>query len=371
MPTSTPGRSSSDRSAVVAQMFDGQRLELIRNLRQLTKADLARSLGKSATAVGYWESGAKKPSAAAVAELSLLLQTSPESFLAGPRGDSGNVSGAHFRSLRSTTRQDRLSAEAFGSFTADIIATMDKFVAFPEPDVPEFPVGDAASTTEPDDAAALVRAYWACDPGPIRHVVRLLENKGIFVVAGPPQSKKVDAYSLELGSRDLVVLNTQKDDYYRQRFDCAHELGHLVMHRGIESGGRQVEDESNRFAAAFLAPARDIREELPSQARSADWVRMSRLKERWGMSLQALLFRSRYLQVMPETNYRNAMMQISRRGWRTAEPGAISVPEQPSLLPAALEILEKEGLKNAEILGQCRAPADTFQQAVSRDALAG
>lgn len=42
----------------------------------------------------------------------------------------------------------------------------------------------------------------------------------------------------------------------RLRFSLAHELGHLIMHRVPTL---QMEEEANAFAAAFLAPAKDIR----------------------------------------------------------------------------------------------------------------
>ena len=52
-----------------------------------------------------------------------------------------------------------------------------------------------------------------------------MENHGIVVVFAPFQSAAIDAYSTFGSEAPVVVLNPTKGDYYRQRFDAAHELG--------------------------------------------------------------------------------------------------------------------------------------------------
>lgn len=140
-----------------------------------------------------------------------------------------------------------------------------------------------------------------------------------------------------------VVLNSLKRDYYRQRFDLAHELGHLVMHEDAEPGGRVVEEQANRFAAELLMPQAQIGDLLPTSMGPAAWKKLARLKEEWGVSIQALLFRARQLGVLSEVSYRNAMTTVSARGWRRAEPRERLTLEQPSLLPKAVDLLANEG----------------------------
>jgi sugar transferase (PEP-CTERM system associated) len=62
---------TSERVADVAALFDGSRLTLARHLAGLRKSDLAALVEKSATAVAAWETGAKRPTAANVAQLLL------------------------------------------------------------------------------------------------------------------------------------------------------------------------------------------------------------------------------------------------------------------------------------------------------------
>ncbi|WP_424183784.1 ImmA/IrrE family metallo-endopeptidase [Actinokineospora sp. G85] len=178
------------------------------------------------------------------------------------------------------------------------------------------------------------------------------------MVFTPPQSASVDAYSVSRPERPLVLLNPAKDDYYRQRFDVAHELGHLVMHGDEEPGNNIIENQANRFAAEFLMPAEQIAPRLPARA---DWQLLAQLKETWGVSLQALLYRSRQLGIMRDVTYRNAMTTISTRGWRRREPGEVVAVEQPSMLPRAVGLVSPQALAE-----QSRLPAHLLSVITSR-----
>jgi Zn-dependent peptidase ImmA (M78 family)/transcriptional regulator with XRE-family HTH domain len=349
-----------------AALFAGGRLTLARQLAGMRKSDLAHAIGKSPTSISAWESGSKRPTSATVAELSLGLGVDPGFFLV--RGEAPVLTSApHFRSLRSTTQIARDQATAYGQIAVDLTLAVERHVDFPEVTVPTFPVSEQALDGErPEDAAKFVRRDWAMSAGAVGHLVRLLENHGVLVVFSPSGAASVDAYSFEASSRPVIVLNPQKDDYYRQRFDVAHELGHLVMHRDAEPGGRIVEDQANRFAAEFLMPEEDISPLLPKSMNRNVWAQLGHLKEKYGVSMQALLFHARRLAVLSDVSYRNAMMTVSARGWRRSEPGLVNTVEQPSMLPRAVELLDGEGFTEADIFSQSRVPMEILRQVVSR-----
>jgi hypothetical protein len=96
------------------------------------------------------------------------------------------------------------------------------------------------------------------------------------------------------------------------------------------------------------------------------WRTLAKLKEQWGVSMQALLFRARQLGRLGDVSYRNAMTTISTRGWRRDEPGLVSTIEQPSLLPRALELLVQEGIDETRLIEQCRVPSELFRTVASR-----
>jgi len=360
-------RHSADRTAEVAVLFDGARLTMARHLAGLRKSDLAARVDKSATAVAAWESGAKRPTAATVAELALALSVDPGFFAVRPDDVAGVSTTPHFRSLRSTSQLARDQAFAYGQLAVDIAASLERHVEFPDPEVPTLSVAvDDRRTDHPEEAAQMVREQWGLGAGPIGHLIRLVENHGILVVFSPPQSASVDAYSFANQLRPVVVLNPTKRDYYRQRFDVAHELGHLVMHADAEPGSRIVEEQAHRFASELLMPAAEIRDSLPATMGGNVWANLSKLKEQWGVSMQALLFRARKLGKLGDVSYRNAMTTISIRGWRRDEPGLVETIEQPSLLARAVELLDREGIEEDVLIRQCRIPSALFRAVTAR-----
>jgi hypothetical protein len=113
-------------------------------------------------------------------------------------------------------------------------------------------------------------------------------------------------------------------------------------------------------------PAASIRDLLPASMNTGAWQTLARLKEQWGVSIQALLYRARWLGRLSDVSYRNAMTTLTGRGWRRHEPGQMTVPEQPSLLPRAVELLAADGIGEARLIEQCRAPAGLFRTVTAR-----
>lgn len=358
---------NTDRTAHVAAVFDGARLRLARHLAGLRKSELAARMDKSPTAVAAWESGAKRPTAATVGQLALSLSVEPGFFAVRPDDVAAVSTTPHFRSLRSTSQLARDQAFAYGQLAVDIATSLERHVQLPEPGIPSFPVAvDDRTGDGPEQAAQLIREQWDMGAGPAGYLVRLLENHGVLVVFSPLQTASVDAYSFDSRLRPVVILNPIKRDYYRQRFDVAHELGHLVMHSDAEPGGKIVEEQAHRFAAELLMPADEIYDRLPTAMGGSAWRTFAQLKEQWGVSIQALLYRARWLGVLSEVSYRNAMATISARGWRRNEPGLINTLEQASLLPRAVELLAQEGIDETLLVEQCRVPADLFRTVTAR-----
>jgi Zn-dependent peptidase ImmA (M78 family) len=121
-------------------------------------------------------------------------------------------------------------------------------------------------------AAGQVRRDLAVGTGPIPNVVRLLEAHGVLVVrlAAKGFHPRVDAFSSSetASGRPIVLMSPLKDDKARSRFDASHELGHLVMHAGVEPGSRVIESQAMSFAAEFLMPRAEIVDSLPTRV---DW----------------------------------------------------------------------------------------------------
>ncbi|KAB2344700.1 XRE family transcriptional regulator [Actinomadura rudentiformis] len=349
-------------------LFDCERLTLARRLRGLRKNQLAQAIDTTPTAVGQYEAGVHRPSERTLSRLAIALGVPVEFFHAGR--SPVRLDTAHFRSLRSTTQIERDQALAYGRIAADIVTAVEELVEFPVADLPEYPVPpDEIAGPGPVEAARQARKGMAGRPGSIPHMVRLLEKHGIIVLILPSHTERVDAFSIGAHPRPMVLFNPAKGDYWRNRFDAAHELGHLVMHSDAEPGSKIVEDQAHRFAAEFLMPEADIADHLP---RTADWPRLAELKGAWGVSMAALLYRARTLGIMQESTYRNAMSSMSARGWRRREPGPGKPLERPTMLTRAVELIAETGTDRDQLAGRAgvtRADLDALAPVRDQPAL--
>ncbi len=151
----------------------------------------------------------------------------------------------------------------------------------------------------------------------------------------------------------------------RSRFDASHELGHLVMHAVAKPGDRVVERQAQDFASCFLLPREAVVAAFPARLDSAGWARLAQIKQHWGVSMAATLYRARALGLMTQEAHRNAMKYMSAKGWRTTEPGdrEMGRPEATLLLERALRRAEVEaGMTVEDVLIAAQLPvADTLE----------
>jgi Zn-dependent peptidase ImmA (M78 family)/transcriptional regulator with XRE-family HTH domain len=305
--------------------FDRGRLRLARELVGWNQARLAAAADISAAALSQFESGSTRPRPETLQRLATELGV-PAGFFFQPLVESHE---GFFRSLRRTPLTERRRARAIAHLAHDAVTHPAAQGVLPAVSIPYLP---APSTDLPDDVEAIaaeVRAAWRVPSGPIANVVDLLEDHGIAVVRLPLSTADVDAFSLPFEDNPVIVLGSDKNDKARSRFDGSHELGHLVMHAGDIWGTALVEKQAHQFAAAFLMPRDEIIDELP---RSADWAVLFKLKQRWQVSLAALLMRAKVLGRMKEATYLTAVKTASARGWRRLEPIPLGEPEQPARL---------------------------------------
>ena len=205
----------------------------------------------------------------------------------------------------------------------------------------------------PEAAAAIVRTEWGLGTRPISNMVHLLESKGVRVFSLSVVAREVDAFSMWKDETPFVMLNVQKSSEH-SRFDAAHELAHLVLHRQGAPIGKEAESEANRFASAFLMPDADV---LAHATLNPSISALLQMKKRWKVSLAALNYRIHQLKLTTDYHYRNLCIQISRIGARTTEIG--SIPRESSQLFAKiLEMLAKDGVARSQVASELSITSD-------------
>lgn len=344
-----------------------QRITLVRELYGIRKSELSMRLGVSARTITCWELGLQVPSVGDVAALCRVFGVTPEFFEPQLEGLPVASGLPHFRSYRSGMQTLALQGRAYLQLTQDLVRTLRDYVDFPVLDLPSMPTDpELADSIVPQMAAQQVRHEWGLGDGPIAHVLREVENHGICVVFAPFGHASLEAHSVFSGELPLIVLNPTKGDYYRQRFDVAHELGHLVMHPDAEPGNKVIEAQADAFASELLAPSEVLHDELPTRMDGVGWLKLKELKEQWGVSMKVLLDKAYALGRLTDQEYRKGLDFLSRSGWKLLEPGAISGVEEPSLIPHALELLGDVGVGPEEVRERSRVPQGYFRVMAAR-----
>lgn len=291
-------------------MFNKTRLIVARQRASLTRKELAERLGVEPRAVTGFEAGEYMPNDDNMRRICSVLKY-PESFFFSDDIDIPDPAGVSFRSMSKMTAKQRDAAIAAGAIAYLLIDWIEDKFDLPPVDLPDL------REESPAMAAISLRQYWGLGERPINNMVHLLESRGVRVFSLVENCVEIDAYSVWRGSRPCVFLNTGKTAQ-RGRFDAAHELAHLVLHKHAAPSGLEAEKEAHSFAAAFLMPEASLK----AVGRIETISQVIDQKKKWQVSVAAMTYRMHELGIMSKWTYQNLFMDISRRGWRTSEPYA-------------------------------------------------
>lgn len=319
-------------------MFNPSRLTVARQRRGLTKRQLASQIGATEKTVQNYESGEMNPSEESLERLSSVLGF-PLSFFEGDNLEILSPDIASFRSLKRMKAAQRDMALSAGSIALIFSKWIDDNFDLPKPDLPRFEPG-----IDPEIAAIALRNEWGLGERGIHNMVHLLEAKGVKVFSLDINAVEVDAFSMWHGDQPFVFLNTQKTAEH-SRFDAAHELGHLILHRHGHCQGVDAEKEANDFASSFLMPRGGILAKAP---RFVTIPTLIQIKKEWGVSVAALNYRLHKLELTSEWVNRSICIELSKMGYRKSEPEPIP-HENSQILQKVLTTLRKEGIGRVEI----------------------
>lgn len=328
------------------QIFQGARLRLARILSGFTLAELGEQVSVTRQYMQRLEADPTTlPTEDLVAAFAEILHVERSFFFEPLRGELQEEI-CHFRKLKTTPLHVRKRALAYGTIFNAIVSYLDAKFELPSLNIP---TANATTRSDLERVTEKCRRLWGLGlDAPIHNMVRTLERAGAVVTTFEGVSVSIDAFSY-VHSRPIVVRNTAKVSNSRARFDMAHELGHLVLHQGMEADTPYLEDQANQFASAFLLPRTAFLREFPRSNR-IDWSELLNMKTRWGVSIQAIIRRAYELGLIGAVQYRNAHVYISRNGWKTSEPGEESIPaEIPEIVPTAFQLLAEQGITPEEI----------------------
>lgn len=323
--------------------FNGNRLAEARKSLMLTKTALAEMIDVSKASIGQYEKGIQNPRPEIFEKLTSTLNKPKNFFLSDNRNiDFGST---FFRSLSSTTKSEREMAKVKLLWISDIVTFLEKYIEFPKLDIPDFSISNpfSLSTADIEDLAEKCRAHWNLDHKPVSNIVALLESKGFIVTRWETSSKALDAFNSNVkdGGRPYVVLSADKTSSARSRLDASHEIGHSVLHKDINlsvKNHKEAEKQAFYFAGAFLLPEREFAKDIAKFGTNLEsfWT----IKEKWKVSIAAMIYRCKHLNLISDDQEKRLYISISKRGWRKKEPldDRIKI-EKPYFLAESIKML--------------------------------
>jgi Zn-dependent peptidase ImmA (M78 family)/transcriptional regulator with XRE-family HTH domain len=169
-------------------------------------------------------------------------------------------------------------------------------------------------------AAMKVRQKWHLGTGPIFNAIELLEDNHIKVVE-VFSAEGFDGMQTWVNGRiPVIVFNAERMSAPdRIRFTVLHELGHLLLPlEGLAE--RQKETCCHRFAAAMLFPKEPAEKELGKSRTKLLVPELGALKQQYGISIQALAYRARDLQIITDAHLQQFLAVMAMNQWKVNEP---------------------------------------------------
>ncbi|WP_145511572.1 XRE family transcriptional regulator [Yersinia kristensenii] len=332
--------------------FQPDRLAQVLAARRLSQTQLATMVGVSPATISKWRSGQQAPESDALERLASVVNVTSEWFT---RPMLTGMSKPLFRSNASAHAAARAMLETRIYWASELVTKLTEFVDLPELKLPyrSFKNIDEISDADIEDAATECRTIWNLGRKEIPDLALAAESNGIILVreeTGVAQIEGLSAWNEALGV-PFVLLSSDKGNAFRSRFDLAHEIGHLILHRSV---GNELdaeryklkENQAHRFAGALLLPAETFAEEVRIPV-TLDSLLL--IKQRYGISVAASLMRLYALNIITEEEKQNLYKRRSARWGAKSEPGDdYREPEKPRLLKRTIELLASSGIISVE-----------------------
>lgn len=345
--------------------FYGERLRNARMFRGLTLTELAKRTEISKQSLSLYENNNNVPDYSRVRALAAELNFPFEYFFQKDNYMS-KTETTYFRSFASATKKDRTAQSIKLEYVAKMYEILLEYISFPEMNLPSidfvgyddvFECESIDAVQEIENIADQVREYWGIGSAPIKDLQYLLEKNGIIVTGFDTNEDKIDAFS-----QRTIVAN---DDVYfiavalgdrpegRIRFDMAHELGHILLHPWSEDLETITKEEfkarerqANMFASAFLLPKESFGKDVASYPTDLKYYQF--LKNKWKVSIQAMIYRAHQLDIISDNQYQYLMRQVSKNGWRLKEPGDVPYLLNENIFQGAIDILIEQNIFTAK-----------------------
>ncbi len=297
-----------------------KRLIQLRLARNLSLEALSSAIGGIVTkqSLSKYELGRAQPSALVLAKIASAMGVKASYFMTEP---TLNVKFVAYRKSAKLLDSEQKQVEQSVTLALEDRIKVQTLVG--EPAMEPLPVARFKVKTiyDTEAHAQSLRKSWELGSDPISNVTAMLEDHRLCVF-GIDASDKFDGisaigYDSSNNIQAAAIVTRLGIPGERQRLNLAHELGHIVLDVAKDV---DVEKAAFRFGSAFLAPADGLYAEVGLERERISIQELLILKKRYGMSIQAILYRLKDLGIITESCYRNWCIEINKKGWKKQEP---------------------------------------------------
>lgn len=298
----------------------GQRIKQFRLAKNYSLDGLVAATGGivSKVALSKYERGIIKPSTKVLTAIAKALNVKTINLAVEP---VVKVEFVAYRKGSGLSKKEQSNVESLvTSELEDRVKIQDLLFASSKPNLPvnNFKV---KSIEDVESFSVDLRSKWKLGLDPIGNITELLENNFVHVMFinsdKPFDGISALAYSNEAKLKAAAVVSKNKIPGERQRLNLAHELGHIVLD---VPQGLDEEKVAFRFGGAFLAPKETVLKAVGSRREHFQPRELFILKQIFGISIQALLFRLKDLDIISQTSFSNWYRIINKNNWKKNEP---------------------------------------------------
>lgn len=301
-------------------MTIGQRIKQARKANNMSLRSLAEKVEISAMAISKYERDLDTPSSGVLLRLAQALGVSID-FLLRPQTISVQLQAYRKHAALGLKEQEAIQMR--------IQEWLERYLEvesfFPdEGQSVALPAHSIRLIEQVESVALELRGNWNLGLDPIENLTQLLEDQGIKVglVSG---FEHFDACTFVADGSPVIVSKAELPGD-RQRFNLGHELGHLILEVDKDL---DLEAVCHRFVGAFLVPAQAVRFELGSRRTTLDMNELHILKHKYGLSMQAWMYRAKDLGIISENTATRLFQRFRANGWHRHEPGEALPSEKP------------------------------------------
>lgn len=298
-----------------------ERLKSARLMNGLSLQGLADSIGNRVTkqALNKYEQGQVIPDSQMIGILAEALHVRPDYFHTSTAIEFGDI---EFRKLKSYPAKEKTRIVEIAKDELSRYVELEEILGIET----EFnnPLENFLINTRDDveRAAERLRDVWGLGRDAISNVIELLEDHHVKVLE-LDSSESFDGFSTWVNGKDipLIVLNKSKleDSLDRKRFTALHELAHLLLDANHHPE-KEKEKFCHAFAAAMLIPKETMVKELGGKRSKLSFQELSAIKQQYGISMQALVYRAKDLQLISENYLKQFYITFNQLVYGSSEP---------------------------------------------------